>query len=444
MRKVYKMNTKIYDTNKKITEKYNALNKVEEDDSDDDENIIEYPKRQVSLQKFRIEEARRSNTIRKKGSSFLKLFGKRLDSMEGERKKVSITLYADIKDISNKFDLDKLNENIEEKTYGPFTMDMPKMSKNDMYKFMMYTLLDNNFTILSAQVIDKIGCKIITYDDQNFMDHRMGKLKLQSYLLCKQKPIKSHGKNTCAVDYVWDQVKGKRGFKTYDYDKLKSEIYSYVYNPPMINTEELINWVKNCHHNVSIHAYDSTYRKFISHTSPSTNVSLVYIVKDHHCFPITNEKLKLTASKASQSNHLLKYMSDLKWTRRHENIYKMKKLEDLHNIDKENNIIILPEGVKIPQVMEIYMNISNLYIEFLHWSTNGILDGFIDHNKKTCIFSMMIIIRENRYVKNCLIYIKLMTLNGQTKHSHLLHQHCSDRCMVFYHNHHIMLTQGKC
>ena len=59
----------------------------------------------------------------------------------------------------------------------------------------------------------------------------------------------------------------------------------------------------------------------------------------------------------------------------------MKKLEDLHNIDKENNIIILPEGVKMPQMMEIYMNISNLYIEFLHWSNNGILDGFIDHKK---------------------------------------------------------------
>ena len=132
---------------------------------------------------------------------------------------------------------------------------------------------------------------------------------------------------------------------------------------------------------MKIHAYDSTYRKFISHTTPSTNVSLVYIVKDHHCFPITNEKLKLTASKASQSVHLLKYMSDLKWTRRHVNIYKMKKLEDLHYIDKENNIIILPEGVKIPQVIEIYMNLSNLYIEFLHWSNNGILDGFIDHRK---------------------------------------------------------------
>ena len=243
MRKVYKTNTKIYDTNKKIydtnkkiTEKYNALNKVEEDDSDDGENIIEYPKIKVSLRKFRLEEARRTNTVRKKNSSFLKLFGKRLDSMEGEQKKVSNTLYVDIKHADDHDDV-----NVQEKIYGPFMTDMPKLSNNDMYKFMMYILLNNNFSILSIEVINKIGCKIITYDNQQFMDHRMGKLKLQSYLLCKQKPIKSHGKNTCVVDYVWDQVKGKRGFKTYDYDKLKSEIYSYVYDPPMINTEELID-----------------------------------------------------------------------------------------------------------------------------------------------------------------------------------------------------------
>ena len=36
----------------------------------------------------------------------------------------------------------------------------------------------------------------------------MGSLKLESYFLSKQKPIKSHGNNTCVIDYVSDQVKG--------------------------------------------------------------------------------------------------------------------------------------------------------------------------------------------------------------------------------------------
>ena len=41
---------------------------------------------------------------------------------------------------------------------------------------------------------------------------------------------------------------------------------------------------------------------------------------------ITDEKLKLIASKANQGgcNDLLKYMSDLKWTGRHENFFRLK------------------------------------------------------------------------------------------------------------------------
>ena len=72
----------------------------------------------------------------------------------------------------------------------------------------------------------------------------MGKLKLESYLLNKQRPITRHGENTCVVDYVWDQVRGKPGFKSCTYDKLKSEIYEFVAEGDMISTEELINWAK--------------------------------------------------------------------------------------------------------------------------------------------------------------------------------------------------------
>lgn len=49
-------------------------------------------------------------------------------------------------------------------------------------------------------------------------------------------------------------------------------------------------------------------------------VTLVYYVKDDHCFPITDEKRKYVGSKANQGGYkdLLKYMTDLKWSRRHE------------------------------------------------------------------------------------------------------------------------------
>ena len=86
----------------------------------------------------------------------------------------------------------------------------------------------------------------------------------------------------------------------HDYDKLKNEIYRYVPEGDMISTEELINWAKACHDNVSIHAFDCRYRKFVTRSNYCSNITLVYIVKDHHCFPITDEKLKIVAAKANQ------------------------------------------------------------------------------------------------------------------------------------------------
>ena len=286
-----------------------------------------YQRKDVSLNEFRKEEARLTKSMNRRGSSFQNLFERRLTRMGGKRERISITLIVDI--------LDGLR--ITRKSYGPLTTNVPRLSTRDMNKFMVYTLLENNFTLLSAQEIVKIGCKIITYNKQFFMHHFMGALKLDSYLLSKQRQIKSYGKNTCALDYVWDQVRGKKGFKTYDYEKLKTELYSFACNPPMICPEELIDWAKNCHTNLSIHAFDSMYKKFVTHTKASSiDVTLVYVVNDHHCYPITDEKLKLVASKANQGgcDNLLKHMSDLKCTRRHENVHMIKHIDDLYDMEK--------------------------------------------------------------------------------------------------------------
>ena len=75
----------------------------------------------------------------------------------------------------------------------------------------------------------------------------------------------------------------------------------YAADFPFISTQELIDWAKTCHSsNVSIHAYDARYRKFTKRISHLAAVSLVYFVKDHHCYPITDEKLKTIACKANQ------------------------------------------------------------------------------------------------------------------------------------------------
>ena len=289
---------------------------------DEEEKIIVYLKIDISLRDLRDREIKLSKDKNRAKLSFMELFRERLSLIPGKRDKISITLNVDIRDKSD----------IEKKTYGPFDMEIPKLSKQDMYRFMVYTLLKNKFTLLSAQEIARIGCKIIPYNKKSFMKLRMGSLRLETYLLCKQKPIKSHDKNTCVLDYVWSQVRGRRGFKTYTYDKLKNELYHYVQKPPNVSTEELINWAKTCHTNISIHAFDSTWRKFVSFTNSNTmrNVTLVYYVKDGHCYPITDRELKTLASKANQGgcDNLLKYMTDLKWTRRHDQVHKIQTLDE--------------------------------------------------------------------------------------------------------------------
>ena len=132
---------------------------------------------------------------------------------------------------------------------------------------------------------------------------------------------------------------------------------------------------------MSIHAYDATYRKFASYIPTCrTDVILVFIVKDHHCFPITDETLKKVASKANQggAQNLLKYMIEVKWSRRNENVCKLAAIEDVTTHKRENAVVILPEEAKMQEAAKKYVDKSNYYIEYLHWNNNGILDGFMD------------------------------------------------------------------
>lgn len=48
---------------------------------------------------------------------------------------------------------------------------------------MIYTLLQNNFTILSTQTIARVGAKIITHNQQFFKNHKVGALKLNTFFL---------------------------------------------------------------------------------------------------------------------------------------------------------------------------------------------------------------------------------------------------------------------
>ena len=60
--------------------------------------------------------------------------------MPGKRERAQITISAVIEHtIGNRTEY-------TDKTYGSFKMEVPKLGKPDMYKFLMYTLLQNNYS----------------------------------------------------------------------------------------------------------------------------------------------------------------------------------------------------------------------------------------------------------------------------------------------------------
>ena len=100
--------------------------------------------------------------------------------------------------------------------------------------------MKSGVNFISGQSVSELGFNIISLDKKQPGNTKMGSLKLESYLLNKQRPITKHGAKSCVIDYVWDQVRGKNGFKTYTYEKLRDEIYKFVPDDEMINTKELI------------------------------------------------------------------------------------------------------------------------------------------------------------------------------------------------------------
>ena len=194
----------------------------------------------VSLQNTRDEELGRTRVSKyTRQSSFPNLFHSRLEQMPGKRERAQITINTVTEHtIGNRTEF-------TDNSYGPFKMEVPKLSKPDMYKFLMYTLLQNNFTVLSTETIAEIGATITTRNEQFFKDHVAGALKLNTFFLDKQFQIKQRGDNTCMVDFVWHNCKGKKGFQKYTYQKLYDEMEVYgSASFPMTSTQELIIGLK--------------------------------------------------------------------------------------------------------------------------------------------------------------------------------------------------------
>ena len=187
---------------------------------------------------------------------------------------------------------------------------------------------------------------------------------------------------------VWYNCKGEKEFQKYSYQKLSDELEEYAASFPMMTAQELVKWARHCHPNVSIHTYDSTWRKFMKNIASKNNrnVCLVLYIKDHHLYPIQHNHLKHIATQANQggADNLWKYMTDMKWSNKSSNYIMYQDLvddEDDEIVAKpkdkptlstiENHVIVLPLDTKIEPIIETYMIRTNYFVEYLYYDNNG-------------------------------------------------------------------------
>ena len=96
----------------------------------------------------------------------------------------------------------------------------------------------------------------------------------------------------------------------------------------------------------------------------STNhkdICLVFYIKDHHLYPIQDDRLEHIATQANQggADNLWKYMTDMKWSNKSSNYIMCEELENNELTDKgkptlltiENHVIVLPPDMKIEPVI---------------------------------------------------------------------------------------------
>lgn len=201
------------------------------------------------------------------------------------------------------------------------------------------------------------------------------------------------------IDFVWHNCKGKKGFQKYTYQKLSDELQEYVAHFPMMSTQELVKWAKTCHPNVSIHAYDSTWRKFMKHIPQHghSEITLVFYIKDHHLYPIQDARLKQIATKANQggAENLWRHITDMKWSEPEfvsfdEGGESQEPTNDVKDKPTfatiEDHAIILPPNTKVAPVIEEYVTRTNYFVEYLHFDNNGRLDCFLDHKNNMYVF----------------------------------------------------------
>ena len=113
------------------------------------------------------------------------------------------------KDVSITVDI-RLNEDDKVITKGPFNLKMPiKLSKDDRYRFILYTLLDSGFRPQSGEYISHLGGSITSLKKIDLKDVRMGYIHYTIPLVDERcnggRRIKQR-KGRCVQDYIYEEI----------------------------------------------------------------------------------------------------------------------------------------------------------------------------------------------------------------------------------------------
>lgn len=135
--------SKLTPTLKTIAAKALVKDKINcwENKTNNDAPIIVLDKKPVSIADMRYDEIAKSGASRySPNTTFQNLFDDRLNRMSGKRDTLQVMIEADVENWNEKTKM------ITPKTFGPFSMEMPQLSNYDMYKFMVFTLLQHDFS----------------------------------------------------------------------------------------------------------------------------------------------------------------------------------------------------------------------------------------------------------------------------------------------------------
>jgi hypothetical protein len=111
--------------------------------------------------------------------------------------------------------------------------------------------------------------------------------------------------NLCGLRYIVNTLKGKKGFKKFDMDVLKSQLdcLKINYNDG-ISVNDMLRWIKEYYpNNISMYALNPYGKCFQKYTVQHSVGVLVYICNNQHMYPIYNDKLKTHVALTKKMDH---------------------------------------------------------------------------------------------------------------------------------------------